>query len=126
MGNRIHAEQKIKCPAAVCGRRLGSRTAGSWPGNSWTSLSARKQDLLFQLALYDHDDHAAVLLAGRARGFCALIFPTLIFHGRGLISALQGCGVRAEQCDPGAYKIRTGAVPVRNRGSGHTAPTYIS
>src|SRR5262245_23323694 len=27
---------------------------------------------------------------------------------------------------PGAYKIRTGAVPDRGRGLGHTAPTYFS
>lgn len=26
--------------------------------------------------------------------------------------------------DPGAYKIRTGVVPDRSRGSGHTTPTY--
>ena len=26
--------------------------------------------------------------------------------------------------DPGAYKIRTGAVTVRSRGFGHTVPTY--
>ena len=64
---------------------------------------------------------------GRPAGLSsAPIFPALIFRGCGLISALQGCGVRGEQCDPGAYKIRTGAVPVRDRGSGHTAPTYIS
>jgi hypothetical protein len=63
---------------------------------------------------------------GRAGFFPAPIFLALIFYGRGLSSRLQGCGVRGEQCDPGAYKIRTGAVPVRDRGSGHTAPTYIS
>ena len=65
-------------------------------------------------------------LGGRAGFFPAPIFPALIFRGRSLISALQGCGVRGKQCDPGAYKIRTGAVPVQDRGSGHTAPTYIS
>jgi hypothetical protein len=27
---------------------------------------------------------------------------------------------------PGAYKIRTGAVPDRGRGLGQTAPTYFS
>jgi len=27
---------------------------------------------------------------------------------------------------PGAYKIRMGAVPGRDRGLGHTAPTYFS
>lgn len=26
--------------------------------------------------------------------------------------------------DPGAYKIRTGAVPDRSRGFGYTVPTY--
>jgi hypothetical protein len=80
-----------------------------------------KQDLVAELTACD----GPAVLAGRAGGFCALIFPTLIFHGRALISALQGCGVRAEQCDPGAYKIRTGAVPDRGRGLGYTAPTYI-
>ena len=102
-------------------RACGPRTGGAWPGGSWPLLEAG--NFLAPLTLCDGP---AVLLAGGAGGFCALIFPTLIFHGRGLISALQGCGVRAEQCDPGAYKIRTGAVPVRNRGSGHMAPTYIS
>jgi hypothetical protein len=37
---------------------------------------------------------------------------------------MQGCGVRREH-DPGAYKNRSGAVPDRGRGLGHTAPTYI-
>jgi hypothetical protein len=64
--------------------------------------------------------------AGVLAFFPHRFFPALIFQGRGLISALQGCGVRGKQCDPGAYKIRTGAVPVQDRGSGHTAPTYIS
>jgi 5-formyltetrahydrofolate cyclo-ligase len=32
--------------------------------------------------------------------------------------------VRQEQYDPGAYKIRKGAVPDRGRGLGYTAPTY--
>ena len=52
---------------------------------------------------------------------------SLIFSRRDITWALwQGCGVRRGQYDPGAYKIRTGAVPDRGRGLGHTAPTYVS
>ena len=49
----------------------------------------------------------------------------LIFCEQGVSIPLQGCGVR-QSIDPGAYKTRTGAVPGRDRGLGHTAPTYIS
>jgi hypothetical protein len=35
------------------------------------------------------------------------------------------CGVRQVKPFPRADKISTGAVPVRSRGAGHMAPTYL-
>ena len=46
------------------------------------------------------------------------IFPCALHLNQGC------CGARQGQYDPGAYKIRTGAVPDRSRGFGHMVPTY--
>ena len=55
----------------------------------------------------------------------ATFVPTaLIFRERALRFVLCRAAGCVTSKDPGAYKIRSGAVPDRGRGLGHTAPTY--
>jgi len=49
----------------------------------------------------------------------------LIFGEQDVSITQAGLRGASRAIDPGAYKTRTGAVPDRGRGLGHTAPTYI-
>ena len=50
----------------------------------------------------------------------------LIFRESAVLSLSAGLRSASRAWNPGAYKIRMGAVPDRGRGLGHTAPTYVS